>query len=205
MRIASLMAGIGVLWAGLAGEVSAGAFEEKPIFLDAQISGQPPVNDGRRTFPVLTKDDRIVIEVFVENVARGLTSGFSLVFEDENLEFFTMFEIESFDGIHSSDSGGRGAAISVGGNPASVRTPGFLGTLTLRPIQNIPGNTEIRLRAGSTTIFDSETGAIDELDVTEATIRFVNRSAVRGRTGSGYFVWKPKPYRTERGGDWGDG
>ena len=88
MRLISLIiAGISILWIGLTGQVLAGAFEEKPIFLDAQISGQPPVNDGRRTFPVLSKDDRILIEVFVGELARGLTSGFTLAFEDDNLAF----------------------------------------------------------------------------------------------------------------------
>jgi hypothetical protein len=128
-----------MLWAGLSGHVFAGAFEDKPIFLDAQISGQPPVNDGRRTFPVLTKDDRILIEVYVENVARGLTSGVTISFEDENLEFSSMFQIESFDGVFSSNGSGRGSSISIGGNPASIRSPGFLGTLTLKALQNVPG------------------------------------------------------------------
>ena len=52
-----------------------------------------------------------------------------------------------------------------------------MGILTLKALLNVPGGTEIRLEAGSTTIFDSETGAIDELDVTEATIRFVTGQA----------------------------
>jgi hypothetical protein len=178
MRLISLIiAGISILWIGLTGQVLAGAFEEKPIFLDAQISGQPPVNDGRRTFPVLSKDDRILIEVFVGELARGLTSGFTLAFEDDNLAFSSLFEIESFEGVLTEENGGRGAAVSVGGNPASVRSPGFLGILTLKALLNVPGGTEIRLEAGSTTIFDSETGAIDELDVTEATIRFVTGQA----------------------------
>ena len=179
-RIQKLCICVTILWSGLSGDAFSGAFAEKPIYLDAQISGQPPVNDGRRTFPVLTKGDRIVIEVFIENVARGLTSGFTLAFEVrrangwiDKLAFSEMFEIEGFDGILSSEVGGRGAAISVGGNPASLRSPGFLGRLTLKAIQNIPRNTEMRLRAESTTIFDSEIGVIDELDVRNATIRFI--------------------------------
>jgi hypothetical protein len=166
-----------LIWLGAAAGAHAGAFSEKPVFLDAQVSGQPPVNDGRRTFPTLSKDDRILIEVFVEDLARGLTSGFTIAFEDDNLNFSAKFEIESFEGILSSESGGRGSSISVGGNPSSVRAPGYIGLLTLRARENIPGNTEIRLLAGSTTMFDSETGAIDEMDVTDATIRFVTGQA----------------------------
>ena len=176
-RIRTIITGFAILWIGLTGQVLAGAFEDKPIFLDAQISGQPPVNDSRRTFPVLSENDRILIEVYVGSLARGLTSGFTLAFEDDNLKFSTIFEIERFEGVLDARSGGRGAAVSVGGNPASVRSPGFLGILTLRARKNVPGGTEIRLKAGSTTIFDSETGAIDELDVTEATIRFVTGQA----------------------------
>lgn len=151
-----------------------GAFEDKPIFLDAQISGQPPVNDNRRTFPTLSKDDRILIEVYVGEVARGVTSGFTLAFENDDLFFTELFEIESFEGVLNSSDATQGAAVAVGGNPSGVRTPGFLGILTLRARKSVGPNTEIKLRAGSTTIFDSETGEIDELDVTEATIRFVS-------------------------------
>ena len=77
----------------------AGLFSEKPIFLDTQVSGQPPANDGRRTFPVLSKDDRVLIEVFVGGLARGLTSGFTLAFVDDNLAFSMNFEIEKFEGV----------------------------------------------------------------------------------------------------------
>jgi hypothetical protein len=173
----SLTAALAVLCIGLIGGVSAGAFEEKPIFLDAQVSGQPPVNNSRRTFPKLSKDDLILIEVFVEDLAVGSTSGFTLAFEDDTLQFSSLFTIESFEGILSNDGGGQGSVISVGGNPASLRAPGYLGLMTIRALQNLPGGTEIRLRAESTTIFDSRTGTIDELDVSEATIRFVSGQA----------------------------
>ena len=166
---------------GLLGHVSAGAFEEKPIFLDAQVSGQSPVNNSRRTFPKLSKDDLILIEVFVGDLAVGLTSGFTLAFEDDTLQFSSMFRIESFEGILTNHGGGQGSVISVGGNPASLRAPGYLGLMTIRARQNIPGGTEIRLRAESTNIFDSRTGAIDELDVSEATIRFVSGQAFEVR------------------------
>ncbi|MBE85274.1 MAG: hypothetical protein CME21_22180 [Gemmatimonadetes bacterium] len=161
----------------LTGTAYAGAFEGKRITLDAQISGQPPVNDERRTFPVLSKDNRVLFEVYVEGMARGLTSGFTLAFEDDNLQFSTLFEIESFEGILSNTTGGRGASISVSGKPASLRAPGFLGILTLKARQNVTGATEIRLKAETTTIFDSETGAIDQLDVSDTTIRFVTGQA----------------------------
>ena len=88
-----------------------------------------------------------------------------------------MFEIESFEGVLKNENGGRGASISVGGNPASVRAPGFLGILTLRARQKVPANTTIRLNGEGTTIFDSETGAIDPLDVTDASMRFVTGQA----------------------------
>ncbi len=155
----------------------AGLFSEKPIFLDTQVSGQPPANDGRRTFPVLSKDDRVLIEVFVGDLARGLTSGFTLAFVDDNLAFSMNFEIEKFEGVLTSEVGGRGAVISVGGNPASVRAPGYLGLLTLKARRDIPGNTTIRLKQSVTTMFDSETGDIDELDVSSAEIRFVTGQA----------------------------
>jgi len=165
------------VWLATCGSVFAGSFADKPIYLDAQISGQPPVDDERRTFPLLSKDDRVLIEVFVDDLARGLTSGFTLSFEDDDLTFSTHFEIESFEGVLNAETGGRGASVSPAGNPASVRAPGFLGILTLRAKQNIPNSTEIWLKAGSTTIFDSETGAIDELDVSEASIRFLSGQA----------------------------
>jgi hypothetical protein len=173
----SYIASFVVVSIGLLGHASAGAFEHKPIFLDAQVSGQQPVNNSRRTFPKLSKDDLILIEVFVEDLAVGLTAGFTLAFEDDVLQFSSLFSIESFDGILTNFGGGQGSVISVGGNPASLRAPGYLGLMTIRALQNIPGGTEIRLRAESTTIFDSRTGSIDELDVSEATIRFVSGQA----------------------------
>ena len=173
----SIIAAAVLIWLASFSDASAGAFEDKPVLLDAQVSGQPPVNDGRRTFPALSKDDRVLIEVFVEELARGLTSGFTLAFEDEDLAFSSLFQIERFEGVLNSEGEGRGAAVSVGGNPSGVRAPGYLGLLTLKARKNVPGGTEIRLRAGSTSIFDSESGAIDELDVTNATIRFVTGQA----------------------------
>lgn len=163
--------------ASTAGKALAGAFEDKPIFLDAQVSSQPPVDDGRRTFPILSKDDRVLIEVFVADVATAVTSGFTLAFEDDNLAFSSLFEIERFDGVLENKDGSRGPSVSVGGNPARVRSPGYLGLLTLRAKERIPGGTQIRLKAGSTTMFDSRTGAIDEVDVEEAAIRFVTGQA----------------------------
>ena len=169
--------GLASFWLAFAPAVSiAGTFDGKRITIDVRSDPrQVAVNDGRRNLPPLRKGQKADLEFFIEGIAHGSTSGFTLSFDNSNLIFTDNLSIDGFEGLFTESRSAQGATIAPGGSRHGVGPDGFLGTLKVTAKRDIKSGTVLRLRPGSTTIFDSDAGVLDSLNVADAFVRFVSR------------------------------
>lgn len=157
-----------------AGRADGGAFNGKRLLVDTLVD-VAGVNSGVTTAPLLLRGQNLLLEFYVDRIAFGSTTGFTIAFNNKDRSFTKNFRIEFFEGLFVSETGARGASLTVGGTfPRRVGRSGYLGAITLSAIRDVPTNVGLNFLNGGVRIFDAEAGTLDTLDAASASVLFRN-------------------------------